>query len=69
MNGKIRQLNERGFGFIQPAGDTDRAAGHFFHAKHLVGATFDALKVGFEVEFDSAYTDKGLQAENVKLVS
>lgn len=66
MTGKIRQLSERGFGFIQPVGDSDRAAGHFFHAKHLAGVTFEALRVGDEVSFDSAYTDKGLQAENVR---
>ena len=66
MTGKIRMLSVKGFGFIQPSGDVSRESGHFFHARHLDGTAFETLKVGDEVSFDSAHTERGLQAENVR---
>lgn len=66
MTGKIRQLSERGFGFLQPVGDASREAGHFFHAKHVVDLCFEALKIGDELEFDSHRGEKGLEARNVR---
>jgi len=66
MNGTIKRLNaEKGFGFITPdGGDKDV----FFHSSSLVGVTFDQLKEGDKVTFDTEESDKGPRATNVNRV-
>jgi CspA family cold shock protein len=46
--GTIKQLNERGFGFIDQGTRKDL----FFHRSAVEGVTFDDLHSGDHVEFD-----------------
>ena len=62
MNGKIKTLTEKGFGFISREGETKDL---FFHSKSLVGVTFEELQVGDEVTFEVSETEKGPAATNV----
>ncbi len=62
MNGVIKTLNERGFGFISREGETKDL---FFHSKELNGVTFDELKVGDAVTFEVVESEKGPAATNV----
>ena len=62
MNGTIKTLNERGFGFIAREGETKDL---FFHSKDLQGVTFEELKVGDVVSFKLIDTDKGPAATEV----
>jgi CspA family cold shock protein len=62
MNGKIKRLTDRGFGFItQGEGEKDL----FFHSNELVGVAFDELKEGDEVTFEVTESPKGLNATGV----
>lgn len=62
MNGTIKTLTDRGFGFISREGE---AKDLFFHSKELNGVTFDELKVGDEVTFEVVNGEKGPAATNV----
>lgn len=62
MNGTIKTLTDRGFGFIAREGESKDL---FFHAKELVGVTFDELKVGDAVTFELTEGDKGPAATSV----
>lgn len=62
MNGTIKTLTDRGFGFIAREGETKDL---FFHSKELKGVTFDELKVGDNVTFDVVDGEKGPSATNV----
>lgn len=63
MNGKIKRLTDKGFGFIgQDGSDKDV----FFHNSALVGVSFDELKEGDAVTFEIESSDKGPRAKNVK---
>ena len=64
MKGTIKTKTDRGFGFIARDGETKDL---FFHAKDLVGITFDELQVGATVTFDLVEGDKGPSAKNVRL--
>lgn len=64
MVGKIKKLTDKGFGFITGEGlEKDL----FFHSNSLVGITFNELKEGDEVTFETAESPKGLNAVNVQL--
>jgi len=64
MNGTIKTLvRDRGFGFIACPGE---AKDLFFHSKDVVGVTFDELKEGEEVSFETAEGPKGKAAVNVQ---
>ena len=64
MTGKIKTLkNEKGFGFITGEG---LAKDLFFHSNSLVGVTFDELKEGDAVSFETEESPKGLNAVNVQ---
>lgn len=66
MQGTIKRLTDRGFGFIEAEGqDKDL----FFHAKGLVGVEYDQLKEGDVVTFDLEESPKGMNAVNVQLAS
>lgn len=65
MNGVIKKKMDRGFGFIAPEGQEKDL---FFHGNSLVGATFDELKEGDNVTFETEESPKGLNAVNVKRV-
>lgn len=66
MNGVIKKLTDRGFGFITPEGG---AKDIFFHSKNLVGVEFDSLREGDAVSFDEEMGDKGPSAVNVKMAA
>lgn len=63
MNGTIKTLTDRGFGFIAREGE---AKDLFFHSNELQGVTFEELKVGDAVTFDVKDGEKGPAAVNVK---
>lgn len=63
MNGVIKKLTDRGFGFI---GSEGQAKDLFFHSRSLVGVTFDELREGENVTFDVEQSEKGPNAVNVK---
>lgn len=65
MNGTIKTLTERGFGFISREGEEKDL---FFHSKALVGVAFADLKVGDAVSFEVTQSDKGPGAINVTRV-
>ncbi len=48
--GTIKKLTDRGFGFIT----TEEGKDLFFHSNDLVGAEFNSLGVGQEVEFEKS---------------
>lgn len=62
MNGTIKTLTDRGFGFISREGEEKDL---FFHSKELKGVTFDELKVGDAVTFEIIQGEKGPAAVNV----
>ena len=62
MTGTIKNLTDKGFGFISREGE---AKDLFFHSKDLVGVTFDELKVGDTVSFTVVDTEKGPAANQV----
>ena len=63
MTGTIKRLTDKGFGFITGEG---LAKDLFFHSNSLVGVTFDELKEGDTVSFETEESPKGLNAVNVK---
>ncbi len=65
MNGTIKTLTDRGFGFIAREGE---AKDLFFHSKELKGVAFDDLKVGDAVTFEVVENEKGPAATNVSRV-
>lgn len=66
MNGTIsRVLSDKGFGFIK--GDDGQE--YFMHRSAVRdGSVFEQLRDGQPVIFDASRGDKGLRAENVRLV-
>ncbi|OGE81574.1 MAG: cold-shock protein [Candidatus Doudnabacteria bacterium RIFCSPLOWO2_02_FULL_48_8] len=65
MNGVIKKKTDKGFGFITVEGQEKDL---FFHSNSLVGVTFDELKEGDSVTFDTEETPKGKNAVNVQRV-
>ena len=63
--GTIRQLMDRGFGFIK----TEEGKDLFFHRNEIEGVEFSSLRAGQEVEFEMGQDSKGRpQAVKVRLV-
>jgi len=63
MQGTIKKLTDKNFGFIAQ----DNAAGDlFFHANNLDGISFDELREGDAVTFETEETPKGNAAVNIK---
>ena len=63
--GTIRQIIDRGFGFIKTAEGKDI----FFHRKEFQGVEFSSLKIGQDVEYEIGQDKKGrTQAVKVKLI-
>lgn len=62
MNGTIKKLTDKGYGFIaQDDGGKDL----FFHSNELNGVAYDQLKEGDPVSFEVTESPKGLNATNV----
>ncbi|MEK7653534.1 MAG: cold shock domain-containing protein [Patescibacteria group bacterium] len=65
MQGTIKRLTDKNFGFISQEGqDKDL----FFHANELVGISFSDLREGDAVSFEIADTPKGPSAVKVSKV-
>jgi cold shock protein len=64
MNGQIKKLTDKGFGFITAAGQEKDL---FFHSTALVGVQFSELHEGDTVSFEVENSPKGMNAVNVKL--
>ncbi len=62
MTGVIARKMEKGFGFITPA---EGGKDIFFHSNSLVGVSFDELREGETVSFETEDTEKGKNAVNV----
>ena len=62
MEGTIKTLTERGFGFISREGEDKDL---FFHSKELKGVEYNDLKVGDVVTFEVVNSEKGPAAVNV----
>ena len=57
--GTIKTLrDDRGFGFITPAGGRGSGEDLFFHASAVEGATFEALQVGQQVSYELEPDDR-----------
>ncbi len=65
MQGTIKTVTDRGFGFIAAEG---QAKDIFFHSKDLNGVAFDELRVGYTVTFEVTEGEKGPAAINVSRV-
>ena len=65
MEGTIKTLTEKGFGFISREGESKDL---FFHSNELQGVTYDELKVGDAVTFEVVDSEKGPAATNVSRV-
>ncbi|MCH1495129.1 MAG: cold shock domain-containing protein [Rubripirellula sp.] len=64
MEGTIKRLTDKGFGFISDGSDKDL----FFHSSAMQGARFDDLREGQKVEFTVGQGPKGPRAENVNII-
>ncbi len=62
MNGVIKRLTDKGFGFITPEGSEKDV---FFHTSALMNVAFDDLREGDKVTFDTEDSEKGPRAVNV----
>ena len=62
MQGIIKKLTDKNFGFISRDGEDDL----FFHANSLEGLTFNQLSEGDAVTFEVEKTPKGNAAVHVK---
>ncbi len=65
MEGVIKNLTDKGFGFITVDGEDKDL---FFHKNELKDVTYEELKVGDKVAFDKADSEKGPNAVNVTRV-
>ncbi|MDP2812175.1 MAG: cold shock domain-containing protein [bacterium] len=62
MQGMIKKLTDKNFGFITPE---DGGKDLFFHANELSGVTFEELREGDAVTYEVSDTPKGPAATKV----
>lgn len=62
MEGTIKKLTDKGFGFIAIEGEEKEL---FFHSNELKDVTYGELKEGDRVSFDKSDSPKGPNATNV----
>ncbi|MBU4351406.1 cold shock domain-containing protein [Candidatus Parcubacteria bacterium] len=65
MEGTIKTLTDKGFGFISIEGEEKDL---FFHSNELRGVRYDELKEGDKVSFEKADSPKGPNAINVNRI-
>ncbi|MFA6252172.1 MAG: cold shock domain-containing protein [Candidatus Paceibacterota bacterium] len=65
MEGTIKNLTDKGFGFITVDGEEKDL---FFHSNELQGVSYEELKVGDRVSFEKGESQKGPNAVNVTRV-
>ena len=63
LQGKIKKLTEKGFGFIEGQGGDI-----FFHHTSVQGGGYESLREGQTVEYTEGQGPKGPRAENVTVV-
>ena len=63
MTGTIKKITDKGFGFITTP---ELGKDLFFHTTSLVGITFEELREGDAVSFETEDGAKGLSAVNVQ---
>lgn len=61
MEGKIKRLMDRGYGFIEA-----ESVSYFFHNSDLKDISFDDLEEGNLVSFEPEESEKGKKAINIK---
>jgi len=64
MEGKVRRLMDRGYGFID---DSDGVT-YFFHRNDVENVNFDDLEVENLVSFDPEEGKKGKKATNIQKI-
>ena len=62
MEGTIKNLTDKGFGFIAVDGEEKDL---FFHKNELKDVAYEELKVGDKVSFEKADSPKGPNATNI----
>jgi len=62
MEGTIKNLTDKGFGFITVDGEEKDL---FFHKNELKDVSYEELKIGDRVSFEKADSEKGPNATNV----
>ena len=62
MEGIIKTLTEKGFGFITVDGEDKDL---FFHRNELKGVQYEELQIGDRVSFEKADSEKGPNAVGV----
>ncbi len=65
MTGTVKTKTEKGFGFITVEGQAKEI---FFHSSALVGVSYDELREGDTVSFETEESDRGPRAVNVTVV-
>ena len=65
MEGTIKNLTDKGFGFITIEGEEKDL---FFHKNELQGVSFEDLKVGDKVSFEKTDSPKGPNAVKVSRI-
>ena len=65
MEGTIKRLTDRGFGFIAVEGEEKDI---FFHSSELKNVSFEELKEGDKVSFDKTDSPKGPNAVNINRI-
>ena len=63
MTGTIKKITDKGFGFISAEG---MGKDLFFHSNSLVGVSFNELREGDTVTFETEDSPKGMNAVNVQ---
>ena len=65
MEGTIKNLTDKGFGFITVDGEEKDL---FFHKNELQGIGYEELKIGDRVSFEKADSPKGPNAVKVSRI-
>ena len=65
MEGTIKTITDKGFGFIAIEGESRDL---FFHRNELKNVSFEELKVGDKVSFEKGESPKGPNATNVNRI-
>jgi len=65
MEGTIKNLTDKGFGFITVDGEEKDL---FFHSNELKGVSYEELRVGDRLSFEKGESPKGPNATNVSRI-